>query len=827
VVGDNYITAATTVQSSRVINALQTVDTINGINLTNVASLHEDIYLHSPLTFRMVKVQSINTKDTISGINFDYWHANALWKSQRENQIVSGTWTVSEGIFHSSIRGEAELNGIPMDTLAGQINSHQSNVLNNLQIFNEGYVENCRKMTRLIQSTHTLPYFLSHFEETFSLRVQNVINSVHLFEANSQSYLVLNLGCLTVVYIWNRGIESYEKLIEVETGNVDSWLDMMDEANVVHLISNTEVDRSNCPTSGLNIWKFDGSSLVHVSKIADSNKFALLHKNKLHPQRFLAMAKDGNVVNAFDLENNLLEQWHLPVNEQQFRFVPENANIGIALSNGKQLSSLSFNKLTDNRKERSTISDEVANELTEIKRMVRCPFLTEQIQNATANCKLWYESRLQLPSNSRYKETDRPTPKRLMKDIKISNSQVGSPFILTAPLLERKTRIKSDLFNLSRNGQSIHTDGIELMTSAARGQPVNKNESSARDAFGKLEKNTIDLTDDILDSWIELEADNEDIYFDDSNVGSSSRNESGIESESSVRSGNHSQSKTSTDWFEVVANKTTQLADEVADVVENIKNSAKESEAKLRDLFKPVNNDPYRKSEVKTGIDEIENTNLPKIPKVVYTSNDTILHATQSLEPTASTEYSTTANIYDDDVGEKEPKIGNEISSEGIATAENQNFPNHAAEEILVIPAGENRKHLVAVSSLRKHTIEGKHDLIRIYEDIIEGNLFQTLVCHGPRSLTVLNIRDEAILAFIENDASIQIFVYRGIQGFVQFTSFEFSSVIFKLTSIHLPVANVFACAKSYLAVVMKKEIRFIEAKTCGYCGINAQLACN
>ncbi len=72
----------------------------------------------------------------------------------------------------------------------------------------------------------------------------------------------------------------------------------------------------------------------------------------------------------------------------------------------------------------------------------------------------------------------------------------------------------------------------------------------------------------------------------------------------------------------------------------------------------------------------------------------------------------------------------------------------------------------------------------------------------------------------------LQIFVYRGIQGFVKFTSFELPSIIFHLTSIHLPVANPSECTKAFLVATMKKEIRFIEAKSCGYCGVNTQLQC-
>lgn len=45
----------------------------------------------------------------------------------------------------------------------------------------------------------------------------------------------------------------------------------------------------------------------------------------------------------------------------------------------------------------------------------------------------------------------------------------------------------------------------------------------------------------------------------------------------------------------------------------------------------------------------------------------------------------------------------------------------------------------------------------QIYEDIIEGRLFQTIACHRPRSLTTFHVRDETLLAFIENESDIQV----------------------------------------------------------------------
>ncbi|XP_037043493.1 uncharacterized protein LOC119079605 isoform X2 [Bradysia coprophila] len=604
VTGDNYITAPTTLQTARVLSVLQTVDTINGKNLNNIATLHEDLRIYGPLSFRSITARNLNTKDTISGIDFDYWYANALWKSQRENQIVRGKWTVTEGIIRGPVTGAGILNGIRIDQLAGQIGAYQSNVLNNFEIFRQGYIENCHKMENLIHQTRTLPYFLTYFEESFSLRVHSVLNSVHFFVANDQSYAVINLACLTVLYAWNRNTENYEKIFETETGNVDAWLDMTDETNLLHLISNTETDYSNCPTSGLNIWKFDGTSLLHVSKIADSSKFALLHSSKLHPQRFLAMTKDAGVVNEFDLQSNLVEQWHLPVGDQPFRFLPENANLGIALSDGKQLSSLSYATATDHRKQRST---RPLNDAVELKRFVRCPFLDETVENATAKCKLWHQATLKALVNiGPYKQVDVATQNRLLSDVNMTNTLLGkSPFKLKAiPPENGQLQYPKFVQSFTKNGQSS-TGYLQQMLMTQKSQPRNENEnstadsgplqnpkivqssaesvkssnsnadqllaikmnrpgnenepfqngkvvqmstqnqesansdrppllpaansnsvndnkplnSSARDAFGDIEKVTIEIADQLIDSLIDVETAAEDIDFDDSLVG--------------------------------------------------------------------------------------------------------------------------------------------------------------------------------------------------------------------------------------------------------------------------------------------------------------------
>lgn len=47
--------------------------------------------------------------------------------------------------------------------------------------------------------------------------------------------------------------------------------------------------------------------------------------------------------------------------------------------------------------------------------------------------------------------------------------------------------------------------------------------------------------------------------------------------------------------------------------------------------------------------------------------------------------------------------------------------------------------------------------MFQIYEDIVEGKLFQTISCYKPRSLTVLKSGEETLIAFIEGDSLIRV----------------------------------------------------------------------
>uniref|UniRef100_A0A182VQM2 VWFD domain-containing protein n=1 Tax=Anopheles minimus TaxID=112268 RepID=A0A182VQM2_9DIPT len=177
-----------------------------------------------------------------------------------------------------------------------------------------------------------------------------------------------------------------------------------------------------------------------------------------------------------------------------------------------------------------------------------------------------------------------------------------------------------------------------------------------------------------------------------------------------------------------------------------------------------------------------------------------------------------------------EPQIAKAVPLGRISTTENYHFPDPATGELLSLRVGfksEAKRLLVAVTTTVNTIVKGNHDTIRIYSDILQGHLFQIISCHRPSQLTVLEIRHETILAFLENHRKVQLYTYRGRKGFVHWNSFNLASSGIQMASVQLPQAPFFKCNLHYLAIALSsRELMFLKAKTQGDCGINLQLDC-
>uniref|UniRef100_A0A182NL59 VWFD domain-containing protein n=1 Tax=Anopheles dirus TaxID=7168 RepID=A0A182NL59_9DIPT len=204
----------------------------------------------------------------------------------------------------------------------------------------------------------------------------------------------------------------------------------------------------------------------------------------------------------------------------------------------------------------------------------------------------------------------------------------------------------------------------------------------------------------------------------------------------------------------------------------------------------------------------------------IQESNDTIIQ-TREL-PTA---------IVEPTMQPPETRIAKEVPLGRISTTENHHFPDPAAGDELISfhvgLRGETRRLLVAVTETVNTVVKGNHDSIRIYSDVLQGHLFQIISCQRPAQLAVLEVRDETILAFLENRRRVQLYTYRGRKGFVRWNSFNLASPGMQMASVRLPQAPFFKCNLHYLAIALSsQELMFLKAKTQGDCGINLQLDC-
>ncbi|EDS33193.1 conserved hypothetical protein [Culex quinquefasciatus] len=217
----------------------------------------------------------------------------------------------------------------------------------------------------------------------------------------------------------------------------------------------------------------------------------------------------------------------------------------------------------------------------------------------------------------------------------------------------------------------------------------------------------------------------------------------------------------------------------------------------------------------------IEADDLQQMPHPDRLINDTLVHVNVGDDPPVRS--------LQDEVSLPEATIAREIPLGGIFTAENLNFPEYSRGEMIAFRAGphDRKRNLVAVSTVVDSVIHGNNDVIKIFVDIQTGLLYQVLHCHRPSQLTSLELRDETILVFLEDRRSVQVYIYRGMLGFVKLTSFHLAAPVVQMRAVSLPQPSLLKCRSHYLAIATAgHELVFLKAKTQGDCGLEVDVDC-
>lgn len=59
---------------------------------------------------------------------------------------------------------------------------------------------------------------------------------------------------------------------------------------------------------------------------------------------------------------------------------------------------------------------------------------------------------------------------------------------------------------------------------------------------------------------------------------------------------------------------------------------------------------------------------------------------------------------------------------------------------------------------------------LQIYEDIMEGKIYQTITCYKPRSLISFSIGKDTFVAFLEAEYTIKVKAYLLLDGIIGLT---------------------------------------------------------
>lgn len=100
------------------------------------------------------------------------------------------------------------------------------------------------------------------------------------------------------------------------------------------------------------------------------------------------------------------------------------------------------------------------------------------------------------------------------------------------------------------------------------------------------------------------------------------------------------------------------------------------------------------------------------------------------------------------------------------------------------------------------------------------GKVFQYIVCIDPKDILALHFRDETLLAFLESQREVKVYIYRGIQGFTLFKSISLPENALQMTSVTLPPKIEYKCAERYLVFRFKEELLFMNVVVDGNCGL-------
>lgn len=311
---------------------------INDIPMENFVQINQpNITLMGQLVFDDIEINDLILRSTINGQNFDNWSSNAFVSRGKLVQTVSSKWTIDK-LNAKDILGVGKLNNLNIEEFSKELKYKRARMTAQLAEYRSFSRYMCETLLKVSQFSQTSVYFLKYFDETFHIDFgsSNTIHSTLFFEFNENIFYLVNAGCLTIFYTWNPDNEILDRVNNFKTGRFARWESLLD-GNRIKLFSSSPNSLDECPTPGLVTWIFDGKTLSLDIVIVEKPESITLNEGQ-GPQSVLVVNETSDVqtvIVEMDVNGTTLDEWIVP--RGNLNIVPEEANVGLAFSDGKQM----------------------------------------------------------------------------------------------------------------------------------------------------------------------------------------------------------------------------------------------------------------------------------------------------------------------------------------------------------------------------------------------------------------------------------------------------------------------------------------------------------
>ncbi|XP_053696761.1 uncharacterized protein LOC128744042 [Sabethes cyaneus] len=293
--------------------------------------------IESPVVFQHLVVDNLETRDTISGIDFDRWYNDSLWTAGREHQVIPAKLIADEVRFESSVEGNGMINGVNIQEVVQQIEANKQANEERLEYYKTQFRSFCEKTQDLVGKSQNRLYFFKYFTQRQMISMSYEINSFHFFDHLGYHFLAINSACETHVYQWDSTGKMFVPLLVSYTGAVEHWENVVDSDRAIFLLAKSFEGSFQCNVTGVSVWLFTGVEL-RLMWHTDEPYSAISSLGEKHDS-FFVLAE--NTVIEYRVNGDLIEQWDLPVSATGYRFVRNIVELGLALSDGRLLVLLS------------------------------------------------------------------------------------------------------------------------------------------------------------------------------------------------------------------------------------------------------------------------------------------------------------------------------------------------------------------------------------------------------------------------------------------------------------------------------------------------------